>query len=84
MNLTDRQLRASILIVIGLVLMAAPEPLLKAFSGSPPLLLAGVSFLSPLGLIFLVIGIYRASTKGKVAPPSQRPADTERRQPPSL
>jgi len=84
MNLTDRQLRASILIVIGLALMAAPEPLLKAFAGSPPLVLAGITFLSPLGLIFFVIGIYRASTKGKAALPPQRPAATERRQPPSL
>jgi hypothetical protein len=27
--------------------------------------MAGIHSLSPLGLIFLVIGIYRAATKGK-------------------
>lgn len=64
--MTNRQAKASTLILIGFVLIVATEPLANAFSNSASvLLMAGIHSLSPLGLIFLVIGIYRAATKGK-------------------
>lgn len=66
--MTNRQAKASVLIFIGIVLMMTTEPLAKALASStPPLIMAGVYSLSPLGLICLVIGIYRAVTKGKQA-----------------
>ena len=65
MSQTPRQLNALILIGIGILLIMSPRavaPMLQGFGG--PSVMAAVYFLSPLGLIFLAIGIYRYATKG--------------------
>jgi len=59
-----RQINALVLAGVGVLLMAGTEPLRNALSNSPPLILAGVSLLSPVGLVLLVLGIYRYSSKG--------------------
>jgi hypothetical protein len=63
--MTERQTKVLVLIGIGILLCAGTEPLAKSLAGSPPLILAGVYLLSPVGLLFLVIGIFRAATKGR-------------------
>jgi len=64
-KMTERQLKAGVLICVGLLLIVEAEPTIKWFSGAPPLEMGFLNLLSPLGLIILVVGIYRASTKGK-------------------
>lgn len=64
-KVTERQLRATVLIGSGLLLIVGAEPITKWFAGAPPLEMGLLNLLSPLGLIVLIIGIYRASTKGK-------------------
>ncbi len=63
--MTPRQLNATILGSIGLLLLMIVEPLAKALAGAPSLLLAGLYLLGPVGFIFLVLGVYRFSTKDK-------------------
>ena len=66
MSQTPRQLNALILIGIGILLVMTPRALVPMLQGSAgDYVMAGVYFLSPLGLIFLIIGIYRYATKGK-------------------
>lgn len=65
MNMTPRQLNASLFMLIGFILMAVVEPLAHQFPNAPSLVQAGIYFLSPVGLIFLVLGIYRFATKAK-------------------
>ncbi len=70
--MTSRKEKAIGFIVIGIVLLNAPRlaPLLTEASKNFTertyfLLMAGIHFLPGLGLIFLVLGIYRYETKGK-------------------
>ena len=66
MSQTPRQLNALILIGVGIVLIMAPRALVPMLQGSADgYMMAGMHLLSPLGLMFLVIGIYRYVTKGK-------------------
>ena len=65
MEMTPRKLNAVVLLGIGILLMLATEPLAKSMVGSPPLVLAGINFLSPVGVIFFVLGIYRFATNEK-------------------
>lgn len=65
MHMTPRQLNASLFMLIGFILMAVVEPLAHQFQGAPHLMQAGIYCLSPVGLIFLVLGIYRFTTKAK-------------------
>ena len=65
MSQTPRRLNALILIGIGILLIMSPRAVAPMLQGSVgPYVMAGVYFLSPLGLIFLAIGIYRYATKG--------------------
>ena len=65
MSQTPRQLKALVLIGIGLVLIMAPRAVIPMLQGSVGgYVMAGIQFLSPLGLIFLVLGVYRYATKG--------------------
>jgi hypothetical protein len=61
----DRKTKAIIFIAIGLLLIIAPGQLGSVIATAPPLVQAGIFFMGPLGLIFLVLGIYRAATQGK-------------------
>jgi hypothetical protein len=64
-QLTPRKLNALVLIGAGVLLLQAPEPLARTFANAPPLALAGIYALSPLGLTLFALGIYRFLSKGK-------------------
>ena len=61
----DRKTSAILLIVIGLLLILAPGQLGAVIETAPPRTQAVLYALSPLGLVFLVLGIYRAATRDK-------------------
>lgn len=66
--MTPRKIRGIVFIVIGLVLINSTKPLMAQFLNVVhPLVDVAIFVLSPIGLIFLIIGIYRIATKGKEA-----------------
>jgi hypothetical protein len=65
MSLERRQLNALVLGGVGMLLALISGPLEKTFSNAPSLVLAGIVFLSPLGVILFVLAVYRYATKDK-------------------
>ncbi|QJR13539.1 hypothetical protein [Usitatibacter palustris] len=62
--MTPRQLNAIVLIGIGVVLLMVPQTIPGVIRSSPPMVAAVLTLLSPIGLIFFVLGLYRYATKG--------------------
>jgi hypothetical protein len=60
MALTPKQSKAIPIIFIGALLLLISEPVAQAARGNvSDLAMAAILLLNPIGLIFLVIGIYR-------------------------
>jgi len=64
-KLTPRQLNALIMIGLGAVLLKATDILLPGMPADMPLVQASVHFLSPIGVVLFLVGLYRFNTKGK-------------------
>lgn len=62
--MTPRKLNALLLMAIGIVLLNGPK-LASVFAGASDYVMAGIYFLPGLGFIFIILGIYRFTTKGK-------------------
>lgn len=58
---------AIIMICVGILMMMGTQPLARAFAGASPGTMGMIYLVSPVGLIVLVLGIYRLYRK-KPAP----------------
>jgi hypothetical protein len=66
--MNKQQARAVTPGIIGLALILIKEPLIQALTGSvPDRVMAALYLLGPIGLVFLVIAIYRLCSKGPTA-----------------
>lgn len=63
--MNSRKVQSVVFIVIGLVLINSVKYLSQFINTIAPLIDIIIFALSPIGLIFLIIGIYRAATSFK-------------------
>jgi len=64
-KLTPRQLNALILIGLGAVLLKATDILMPGVPADMLFVQASVHFLSPIGAVLFLVGLYRYNSKGK-------------------
>jgi hypothetical protein len=62
--MTPRQLSATTFFGIGLAFTMVAGALRSSISPSPPAIAAILHLLSPIGVIFIVVALYRFATKG--------------------
>ena len=63
--INSRKVQSVVFIIIGLVLINSVKYLSQFINTITPLIDIIIFALSPIGLIFLIIGIYRAATSFK-------------------